>query len=219
LVFPKSASTSEKERFAAGSFLTINSNQTKAKTTLRQDIEVVLNPSSTTAIARQVMDRLAKSSPLSGHVEMYSFEKGKLKTSSIVSFGLAPLIKLQGNDSLFSIFKHPDKEALAAGKSVSALSDYLKFAATRINIFLNAVKANTDELRWTADPKVKKRLLTVTYINSFLITLRHLISTQEKTDYGALKAALADINHFPFQTYKSSQYNRMADEIFKKYFS
>jgi DGQHR domain-containing protein len=218
IVYPKALKGVERERFEAALFLSINSNQTSAQAELRQEIEVLLNPFSVTAMAKQVMQRLASSGPLAGHVETYFFDKGKLKTSSIVSFALIPLLKTSGPDTLFKLFKHPEKEGILDGSSDDALQDYLKFATTRISIFMSAVKANIDDVRWTPDRAVPNRLLTVTYVNAFLITLRKIIGAGGPATFDALKAKLVGIDKFPFKTFHSSQYNRMAEKIYDKHF-
>ena len=218
IVYPQGLSRAEAERFEAELFLAINANQTNAPTQLRQEIEVFLDPFSPTAIGKQVMQRLSKSGPLMGHIENYFFDKGKLKTTSIVSYGLGPLIKLNGGDSLFKLFEHPDKELIASGRSQAGLEAYLGFAASNINIFLGAVKKNVDADRWTTSAKVKNRLITVTYINSFLITLRLLIGSGADFDFESLKKSLSGIGDFNFSAFKSSQYYRMAEEIFAKHF-
>jgi DGQHR domain-containing protein len=218
IVYPKTLKDAERERFEAALFLSINSNQTSAQAELRQEIEVLLNPFSVTAMAKQVMQRVASSGPLAGQVETYFFDKGKLKTSSIVSFALVPLLKTTGPDSLFSLFKHPDKDGVLDGSSEEALQEYLKFATAQINMFLSAVKANVSADRWTPDRGVSNRLLTVTYVNAFLITLRKIIGAGGSTTFDALKGKLVGIDKFPFKTFHSSQYNRMAEKIFDKHF-
>lgn len=219
IIYPQGTLSVETERFEATLFLSINAHQTNAPTPLRQEIEVFLSPFSPTAIGRQVMQRLAKAGPLAGQVETYFFDKGKLRTSSIVSYGLGPLIKLGGDDSIFKLFTHSEKGDIADGKSTAGLEAYLKFATTTINVFLGAVKANVDTARWTSDTTVKDRLLAVTYVNSFLITLRLLIQNSHKLDFDTLNAALAGLNSFDFKSYHSSQYARMAEKIYKEYFT
>jgi DGQHR domain-containing protein len=218
VIYPEGLSRAKAERFEATLFLSINSNQTNAPTPLRQEIEVFLSPFSPTAIGRQVMQRLAKSGPLANHVENYFFDKGKLKTSSIVSYGLGPLIKLSGENSLFKLFRHPQKDEIANERSATGLEAYLQFATSTINLFLNAVKANVDPSRWTPDTAVENRLLTVTYVNSFLITLRLLIEHKYKLNFDKLNASLKGLNGFNFKSYHSSQYARMAEKIYEKYF-
>jgi hypothetical protein len=165
------------------------------------------------------MHRLSNSGPLVGHVEAYFWDKGKLKTSSIVSYGLGPLLKFSGEDTLFKLFDHPEKDRISDGKSPDGLEAYLQFSTSTINAFLNAVKANVDPIRWTPDVRVKTRLIAVTYINSFLITLRYLIQNNHSLDFDDLRAGLAGLNSFGFKAYHSSQYARMAEKIYEKHFA
>jgi hypothetical protein len=92
----------------------------------------------------------------------YFFDNGKVKTSSIVSYGLGPLLKLSGIDSLFRVFRHPEKKLLSEGHSQKGLEAYLNFATSKINIFLAAVREAVGHERWTPDTRVKNRLLSVT---------------------------------------------------------
>jgi hypothetical protein len=217
IIYPEHVNDVEKDRFEAELFLNINSNQTSASSDLIQEIEVLLDPFAQISIAKQVMERLADSGPLAGHVERYFFEKGKLKTSSIVSFGLAPLVKLTGADSLFTKFAHLEKDKVAKGTSKAILTDYIDFCANRIIELLNAVRVNVDAKRWTTDKKVSGRILTVTYVNSFLIVLRKAISSGKSIKFASLKTKFNGIDKFDFEKFHSSQYNRMADEIFDKH--
>jgi len=215
IIYPPGVKAPDRERFEASLFLSINTNQTNAPTALRQEIEVVLNPSSPTAIGKQVMQRLAASGPLSGHVESRFFDKGLLKTTSIVSYGLGPLIKLQGDDSLFRLFQHEHKDSVAEGGE--PLDAYLQFCASSINMFINAARANIDADRWTSDRSKKDRVISVTAINSFLIAMRHIISSGGTIDFSDLRKRLNGINNFPFSSYHSSQYSRMAAKIYADY--
>ncbi|MBF0333695.1 MAG: hypothetical protein HQL40_08615 [Alphaproteobacteria bacterium] len=218
IIYPLDIAQADAERFEAELFLSINANQTNAPTELRQEIEVFLDPFSPTAIGKQVVQRLSKTGPLMGHIENYFFDKGKLKTTTIVSYGLGPLTKLSGNDSLFSLFDHPEKELIPSGRSQAGLDAYVNFAVTHINMFLGAVKKNVDPNRWTTSAKVKDRLITVTYINSFLITLRLIIESGAVISFDSFKKNLEGIDTFEFFAYKSSQYYSMAECIFAKHF-
>ncbi len=100
IIYPEGIDDLEKERFEAELFLSLNSNQTSASSDLTQEIKVLIDPFDPVSIAKQVMEKLGEDGPLFGHVERYFYEKGKLKTSSIVSFGIRPLVKLEGDDSL-----------------------------------------------------------------------------------------------------------------------
>ncbi len=219
IIYPQDLENSEIERFEAGLFLTINANQTNAPSALRQEIEVLLKPTSTLSIGRQLIERMANTGPLNGEIQRYFYDKNKLKTSSIVSYGLGPLIKLSGEDSLFSVFSHPEKEVLLKGESDRVLETYLQFCLRAINQFLSAVKTNVSEDRWTTSKLPINRLLTVTYINAFLITLRILISNGKPMTFEFFSQRLKGIDEFDFKAYHSSQYRRMAEEIYRIHFS
>jgi len=219
VIYPDGVSELERERFEASLFLSINSNQTSASSELTQEIQVLIDPFDPISIAKQVMHRLAESQPLFGHVERYFYEKGKLKTSSIVSYGLKPLVKLSGADSLFSKFNHPSKDGLSNASSKVALEAYVDFCANSISHFLKAVKYDVAAERWTTDRKEKERILTVTYVNAFLITMRRILEKGGSLDPVHLKTKLAGVSKFNFKAFHSSQYNKMADKIYDKHFA
>jgi hypothetical protein len=217
IIYPASVTRAERERFEASLFLTINTNQTNAPAALRQEIEVVLHPASPTAIGKQVMQKLAVSGPLAGYVQSRFFDKGLLKTTSIVSYGLGPLIKLQGADSLYSLFVHDQKDDVSMGGD--PLESYLQFCTSNINAFLSAVKANVPTSRWTSDRAIRDRVISVTSVNSFLITMRVLVERGESLSFHTLRQKMVGIADFPFMSFHSSQYGRMAEEIVARYFS
>ncbi|MFY8093392.1 MAG: DGQHR domain-containing protein [Niveispirillum sp.] len=227
IVYPEGATEAVKSAFEANLFLSINSNQTNASSALRQEIDVVINPFGQISIARQVIQKLSTIPPLSGHVESSFYDKSGLKTSSIVSYGLVPLLKVGGdatklnakiqiNDSLFNLFRSNNKNLVLQDRDV--LNEYIQFSCSQIQIFLNAVKANIEGARWTSDPKVKNRMLTVTIINGFLITMRRLISSGYKFQFDELKRDMNGIGNFDFSKFKSSQYNAMSIDIFNEFF-
>ena len=118
-----------------------------------------------------------------------------------------------------SVFKHPAKSSILTGESADALEEYIKFSVARINIFLSAVRSNVTKARWTTDKAQKDRLLTVTYVNAFLITLRMLIGKGKEIEFDYLKDHLLGIDKFDFKAFHSSQYNRMAEKLVAAHFS
>ncbi len=178
----------------------------------------MLEPFGNESIAARVLSQLAKNGPLQGMVEQYFFDTNKLKTSSIVSFGLKPLVKTNGTDSLFSIWVHPARDDVAEGRNDEALAEYVKFCAATINNVLIAIRKNLSSGRWTTDAKVEKRVLATTYVNSFLITLRLLIKAGKPLDQTYLDKGFEEIEKFDFKKYHSSQYKRMAEEIVNIHF-
>lgn len=218
IIYPEGLSVAEREKFEARLFLEINSTQTNAKSQLKQAIGLVLDPFSNESVAARILNNLANTGPLAGFIEQYFFDTNKLKTSSIISFGLKPLVKASGNDSLFSIWTADGKQGVAEGTSDAALDAYVEFCTATINRLLVAIRQNLPPERWTTSRKVNKRVLATTYVNSFLITLRILIARGASLSDENLKSRFSGIEKFDFSAYHSSQYARMAEKIVDTYF-
>lgn len=219
IIYPPHISNIEREKFEARLFLEINSTQTNAKSQLKQAIGLVLDPFSSESIGARVLSQLARSGPLQGVVEQHFFDTNKLKTSSIVSFGLKPLVKTSGTDSIFAIWKHPHRDQVAQGTNDAALADYVAFCVDTINGVLVAIRKNLRSGRWTTDAKTEGRVLATTYVNSFLITIRLLIEHNFSLEEADLEAGFSGIDDFNFSAYHSSQYKRMAEKIVETHFS
>lgn len=218
IIYPKKLDDIEKTKFEANLFLEINSNQTNAKSELKQAIGVLVTPFAPTSIGRQVLDQLNDSGPLLDQLEKYFYDKDKIKTSSIISYGLIPIVKLSGDDSFYKSWKRPGKEALLEETDLSLLNEYIEYCASEINKFLIAVKKVMPGERWTTDKKVEGRLLTTTIINGFIICLRLLIEHQKLGTTDSYEKKLVNLKSFKFDAYHSSHYSKMAQELFKKYF-
>lgn len=218
IIYPPHLSEAQREKFEARLFLEINSTQTNAKSQLKQAIGLVLDPFASESIAARVLSQMARTGPLQGIIEQYFFDTNKLKTSSIVSYGLRPLVKTSGTDSLFSIWVHEARDDVAQGLNDDALAEYISFCVTTINRVLVAIKKNLSPGRWTTDAKTERRVLATTYVNSFLITIRLLIERQKSISDSDLDRAFVGIDDFDFSAYHSSQYKRMAEKIVEKHF-
>lgn len=218
IIYPSKLTDAEREKFEARLFLEINSTQTNAKSQLKQAIGLVLEPFASESIAARVLSQMARKGPLQGIVEQYFFDTDKLKTSSIVKFGLKPLVKTSGTDSLFSIWSHAARDDVAQGRNDEALTEYVSFCAETINKVLIAIKKNMSSNRWTANKKISNRVLSTTYVNSFLIVIRLLIQKKKSLSVAKLEAAFSGLDDFDFSAYHSSQYNRMAEKIVETYF-
>lgn len=213
IIYPPNIPDLEREKFEAKLFLEINSTQTNAKADLKQAIGLVIAPFSNESVAARVLSGLSKNGPLANFMEQNFYDVGKLKTSSIVSYGLRPLVKMSGNDSLFSIWQHSDKAAVANATNSQALLEYTDFCVSTINSVLGSIRCNLASRRWTADRKIQDRVISTTYINSFLIVIRMLIERGTDLEHEALAKKFSKIGEFDFSAYRSSQYNRMAEKI------
>jgi DGQHR domain-containing protein len=223
VLFPKAESDEVRRQFEATLFLEINNNQTKIKTALKQDIDLMMSPFSLTAISKNIISKLNASGPLEGLIAMHSYDKDKLKTASIISYGLAPLVKLddsEDSDSLYKIWEHPDKHQLTYSCQFFELrQQYEDFCTSKIREIFIALKKIIPSTSWrTYDFKTKNGCLSVTFINGFLNVIRCQIKRKsclfsEEKYFELLKA----VDYESLRTYKSSQYSQMGNNIYNMY--
>lgn len=224
ILFPHNESKAKRLIFEANLFLEINSNQSNASSPLKQEIELMINPLSSVAISKKVLEGLNKSGPLGNLIEQYWYEKNKLKTASIVSYGLKPLLKIEdvkSKDSIFSLWSNSDKNKLKVkdNEEHDLLLEYITFSVEQIRELLRAFKDILDNDKWNSASKSNPNgILSVTFINGVLNTLRLLIENNKTNNVLVYKDKLGDLNSFPFKNYKSSQYRKMGQDIYDRYF-
>lgn len=219
IIYPKGKSNRDREAFEARLFLEINSTQTNAKSDLKQAINRIVDPFSDESIAATVVERLGKGTgPLNGHIVRHWFDTDRLKTTSVVSYGMKPLTKTSGKDSLFFIWNNPEKSKLHDKTHTNLLNDYVSFCQTEIDCYLIAIRQLLPANLWTPDRKTEGRLLTTTVINSLLICLRMIIENGKTGDTAYYKAKFQGLNPKSFEGFHSSQYGKLAEKLFKKHF-
>lgn len=223
IIFPKNESKENRLKFESNLFLEINANQKKVGQLIQQEIQLQTMPFSSIAIGKSILKILNEHGSLVNLIEMYTYEKGKIKTASIVSFGLKPLIKVdkQKTDTFFRIWENEKKDDLTQKdcQDYALLSDYQRFCATKINEMLSAFKASLDSTMWqTYYAKTSTGILTVTFINGVLNLIRLLIENNKLASFESYRSRLNSIKEFEFKKYKSSQYRRMGEDLYSKYF-
>jgi DGQHR domain-containing protein len=224
LIFPSSWNDHQKRQFEAKLFLEINDNQARAKSGLKQSIELILNPYSTIAIAKEITNRLSRKGPLAGLLQTNFFDSPEMiKTTSIVSYGLRPLVKLDGLDSLFAAWNDPNKANLADNKTDLAirkglLEKYLQFCIEEINKYLLAMMMKTGPDKWQIKANRKDQFLTPTTINGFFVCIRKLVENKKLMSQIKYEAKLDGVKSFQFGSFKSSAWKSLGDSLFSKYF-
>lgn len=224
VVFPRNEKVEERRKYEARLFNEINVKQVKIHSHLQQELSKMVEPFSLTSIGKDIISELTTNGPLRGCLERYSFEKGRVKTASIVSFGLRPLIKIgDDSDSLFSVWDNPLKEDMLTAKEESNYdlkNEYVIFCSDAIRELFIAVKDIIPSDEWKIySPADKKGLLSITFVNGFLNLLRMIIEN-DKTLYNTEEYIkhLSAIGSFPFKSYKTSHYRRMGQDLYEKYF-
>ena len=217
IIYPATTSAIEKTKFEAGLFLEINRNQTNVQSVLTQAIGLVLKPFASESIATSVISRLNAGGPFENLFAVYYFDKDKVKTASIVSYGLRPIVKLSGNDSFYSAWSNPNKGDLLDDSDDQLLDEYIGYCVSNLNMFLSAVKKNVDPNRWTTDRKHPERLLNVTNINGFINCMRFLVREEKLSDFGEYDRKLAALNTFDFGRFRG-RYRQMGEALFEEFF-
>lgn len=218
IIYPENQSEYERLRYEAKLFLEINTKQTKVKSVLTQEIELIVYPYSSTAIAKAILIKLAKKGALKDKLEEHTFDDSKkLKVSSIVSYGIKPLISKEGIESLFTIWPEKDrKDQIIQQSSKEALDMFIDFCVMEINFLLNAIKAVSGK-NWQIDDE--KRMLTPTAINGFLKCLRLIVKNGDTRNIEIYKQKLQGITEFDFIKYKSSHWSQLGIDIYNQYFN
>ena len=99
------------------------------------------------------------------------------------------------------------------------LNEYIEFCVKKIRDIFIALKKNIDNEKWnTYSSNTSVGLLTVTFINGILNVLRLLVANNKVGDIQNYTSQLEGVNNFDFKQYKSSQYRRMGQDIYNKFF-
>lgn len=221
IIYPLTLSEAKRKKFEATLFLEINAEQAKATSDLKHGIELILRPASNVAISKAVVQQLSEKGPLRGLLKSHFFdEKTKIKTASIVSYGLRPLVKFEGLDCLFTTWSNREKTKLSDAKRTDPppelLAAYIEYCAEQINNFLIAAKINMDSSKWAT--RNENGLLTPTVINGFINCVRELVLNKKLSSVEIYKKKLNGLDKFMFNKYKSSQWKQLGADLGAKFF-
>ncbi|NLZ04939.1 MAG: DGQHR domain-containing protein [Phycisphaerae bacterium] len=219
IVYPKHIPPAKRQRFEAQLFLEINDKQKRVRGDLKQAIERIVQPHSPIAIAKAVVQGLAETGPLTGRLEVHFYDTGKIKTTSIVSYGMRHIVSLDGEHSLFKRWTNKQKKTIQKNRSV--LEVYVDHCVSEINMFLGAFKSALPGDMWTTDRK-KSRALTTTTINGLIFCLRLLIEKDALGDFDYYRAGFSNmkVSFKPERfTYRSSHWKSLGEELFEQCFT
>ncbi len=139
------------------------------------------------------------------------------KEGDIVRF--KPLVKFEGQDTLFRIWRNSKKANLKSKKDdFDVLKAYKQFCAQQVKYIFIGLKQNIEKANWTMDRNNSNAILNVTTINGVINCLRLLIENDTYGDIDYYKEKFKSIEGFKFKKYKSSQYRKMGKDIFDRCF-
>jgi DGQHR domain-containing protein len=219
IIYPPNTKEEEKVKFEATLFLEINDKQSRAKGDLKQAIETLVDPYSSTAIAKKVIMNLGESGPLTGILEEHFYDRGKIKTTSIVSYGMKHIVKLDKDGSFFSKWSG-NLIGLQGKKDKKILLAYIDYCTDEISKFISAFKEIIKPEMWTTDKK-KSAVLTTITINGLIFCIRKLIENDKLDSFENYKIKLKKLN-IDFAVgkfnYKSSHWKDLGDAIYNQCF-
>lgn len=213
VVFPPGLTDAERLKTQAEIFLEINSKQTSANSELIQELLVVISPYSEISIARQVLNRLNTNGALAGKFARSAGDVGRLKTSSVVSYGLRQLLKFDGSDTLFKSWVNSEKLVLKNGGKGAPLEQYLAHSSATISTVFSAVKVNIQG-KWDTTRNDEAGVLSTTFVNGILVLMRRMAEAGVVFEFDAMKDQFSKLSTFDFSPFKSSQYGEMGKQLF-----
>lgn len=106
-----------------------------------------------------------------------------------------------------------------ASPNYELLNNYIKFCSSKIRELLIALKKIYGSDQWKPyDSSDMSGVLNVTFVNGMLNLLRLLIENGHNFSVEEYEQKLSGIRDFNFRDYKSSQYRRMGQAIYDKFF-
>ncbi|MBC7906432.1 MAG: hypothetical protein H7Y60_06750 [Rhodospirillaceae bacterium] len=177
---------------------------------------MIVRPASTTALAKAVVKGLSQKGPYKGKLQTGYFDTiAKIPTTSIVSYGLKPLVKLDGNDSLYSTWARKDELRNRDGSVNMALIDeYVAYCVETINEFLLQAMQACGTEGWSLTSPNRSPLLSLTPVNGLISCLRKVISAGHVLSPELHKEAMARLKLVAIGEYKSSHWQKLGLEIF-----
>jgi DGQHR domain-containing protein len=209
IIFPINYTAEMRAKFEAELFLSINDNQTGVHTQLRQDLQTIIKPETPLAIARTIINKLAREGPLDGMLQIsQSDSTGKIATGSLGPSVLMPL--LRNNRALYKTWDPTGTQDLS---DFEQRKKYIDYATGEIKRLLAGCGENLQH-RWK--PVSQGGILSTTIVGGLFLLLERLIEAGyplAKLDYPKL---LTPIKVFDFAPYKSSGWKQLSTDLMAK---
>ncbi|MGI6392623.1 MAG: DGQHR domain-containing protein [Candidatus Izemoplasmatales bacterium] len=203
-----------KRKFESDLFVSINENAKVVDADTIIHVQSILNPTSSEAISRKVIELLNEDGPFKSLFELSKVEPSLIKTASIIKYALTNMVAARNNEnSLFYYWlKENHQNEIYELRSSKDINDYVKYCATCLNEYFNAIKE-----KFRNDWNKNSKLLQVVSLNAFIIALREtlkLVGGPKNSKFYSevikdLDIDFNDIKNFP---YAGSQYKKFAND-------
>lgn len=177
LLFTGELSEVDRVKREAQIFLDINAEQTSAKAELKQAIATIVSPFTSIAIAKSIISSMAVRGPLEGLLHDHFYDEGRIKTASIISYGLRFIVDIEKgptSSTLLAIWDRRKAEVLWKARDPRLRSEYVKFCADHINSVISGFYANVPRAEKDFENK-NSRGYSVTMLNGLLYCIRLLL--------------------------------------------
>ena len=142
----------------------------------------------------------------------------KLKIGSVVSYGVRPLVKLHGNDTLFAAWSLRGKQKLQSDPTDDLAEQYVRYAAKTISRFFSEFTKQFPAERLTSSRKIEDRVLSTVVVNGVLHCMRNIVEADPNFDFDNVTNKFKGVETFKFNGYKSSAYGDLGRALYNKYF-
>lgn len=194
-------------------FLDINYNQTRIKKDFIYNLKEITAPKSPEAIGNLITKYLTflENGVFEDKIETKPYEKGKIKRSSIVTWGLVDIVDNSKN-FLFPTAEEGIKKKFNKGET----SHYVEFCGKKLNNYFKIIKKTVGKgKKWDVWRKSHHMILSTSSIVAFLRLYRHFLisktSLKEIEDF--LKKIKINFNHKKWE-YSSSQWGKLEAKMF-----
>ncbi|MDG6918970.1 MAG: DGQHR domain-containing protein [Nitrososphaerota archaeon] len=177
LRFPQ-AEEKEKLQKEARFFVDINRNQTPVPKDLIFNLASdVLELRTPEAYASATLDLLNKNGKLKDSIQVRSTQKGRLKKSSLVQWGLRDLFDSSSKYNFFTVAPLAARKALKSGRR----KPFLEFARGQLELYLAAIEQTLGaDDSWKDLTKRESMLMSAASMNGFLRLYRHFIKQYKR---------------------------------------
>lgn len=207
IIFPKSYTKEQRIKFEAELFLSINDNQTRVSTQLRQDLATLITPESSLAIARAVINKLANDGALAGKLQISQFDP----SDRIAAGSLAPYVGQQVMRVSSAIHREWSNGEPRDISNEQERTNYIEFCTAEFRDMLGAA-AGILKHKWK--PVSEGGILSTTVVGGFILLLGKLVDyyPKDKRDYSDILKPIATLD---FSQYTGSQWAKMVRNISK----